>query len=339
MGIFDFFKKGKDDKKKHEREPRLVENSFDKPGEKRDVLKPQIENNILKAVLNHNIKDGVFVIPNEVNTIVSFAFMNCDNLETLVMHDGIRNILTGAFSLCPNLKKVVGFEKQKELQSIDGFSRCKSLESIKLPYVTQVIANSAFQDCVKLKHVSIPQGCWCIADHAFDNCRALEYVEIPHSVSFIGIDAFRGCYDLTVVFADKPEDEVVDVHDPAYRQDDELEIDSGAFAGVKNVCARDVKVIEKVIESGFRGYVTYFDEEKQQAITIDLNMIDNMLFDSMEGEDEEEIELDVSLFDELYKGKFGKDAERITEDELDEDELDEDEPDEDEFDKPEYGDE
>jgi len=95
-----------------------------------------------------------------------------------------------------------------------------------------------------------------------------------------------------------------------------------------------VKVIEKVIESGFRGYVTYFDEEKQQAITIDLNMIDNMLFDSMEGEDEEEIELDVSLFDELYKGKFGKDAKRITEDELDEDE-----PDEDEFDEPEYGDE
>lgn len=323
MGLFDFFKDKKKGDKKPERKPRLVENSFDKPEGKRDVLKPQIENNILKAVLNHNIKDGVFVIPNEVNTIVSFAFMNCDNLETLVMHDGVRNISTGAFSGCPNLRKVVGFERQKELHTVDGFSRCKSLESITLPYVTQVIANSAFQDCVKLKKVNIPEGCWCISDHAFDNCRALEYVEIPHSVSFIGIDAFRGCYDLTVVFADKPEDEVVDVNNPAYRQDDELDIDSGAFAGVKNVCARDMKIIEKVIESGFRGYVTYFDKENEQAITIDLNTIDNMYFDSLEGEDEEEVELDVSLFDELYKGKFGKDAERITEDEIDEDELDE----------------
>ena len=333
MGIFDFFKKGKDDKKKPERKPRLVENSFDKPAERRDVFEPNIENGILKSVLNHNIKNGVFVIPREVNSIVSFAFMNCDNLETLVMHDGLRNILTGAFSGCPNLKKVVGFEKQRELKSVDGFAKCKSLESIKLPEITEVIANSAFKDCVKLKSVNIPQGCWCIADHAFDNCKALEYVEIPHSVSFIGIDAFRGCYDLTVVFADKPEDEVEDVYSQAYRQDDELEIDSGAFAGVKNVCARDVKVIEKVIESGFRGYVSYYDEEKQQIITIDLNMIENLYFDSVEGEDEEEVELDVALIDELYNNKFGGKAKTADDEEFD-DELEEDE-----FDEDEYGDE
>ena len=325
MGIFDFFRKDKNGKKKIERKPRLVEESFDKPAEKRDVLQPSIENGILKAVLNHNIKNGVFTIPREVNTVVSFAFMNCDNLETLVMHDGLRNILTGAFSGCPNLKRVVGFEQQKELKSIDGFAKCKSLESIKLPEITEVIANSAFKDCVKLKTINIPNGCWCIADHAFDNCRALEYVEIPHSVSMIGIDAFRGCYDLTVVFADKPEDEVEDAYNQAYRQDDELDIDSGAFAGVKNVCARDIKIIEKVIESGFRGYVTYFDEEKQQTITIDLNMIENLYFDSVEGEDEEEVELDVALIDELYNDRFSNGAKKVKEDEIDEDEIDEDE--------------
>lgn len=313
MGLFDFFKK-------NNKKPNKKDNQLSQGGASRDVMQPNIENTVLKGVLNHNIKDGIFVIPREVRNIVSFAFMNCDNLETLVFHDCIRNIDTGAFSGCPNLRRVVGFEKQRELESINGFSRCKSLESITLPYVTKVIANSAFQDCVKLKNITIPEGCWCISDHAFDNCRALEYVEIPYSVSFIGIDAFRGCYDLTVVFADKPEGEIVDAYDQSSRQEDELEIDSGAFAGVKNVCARDMKVIEKVVESGFRGYVTYFDEEKQQAVTIDLNMLDNLYYDSLEGE-EEEVELDVSLFDELYKGKFGKDAERIEEDELDETEL------------------
>ena len=98
MGIFDFFKRNKKDKNNTNKESRLVEKSFDKKQSDRSVLEPRIENGVLKAVLNHHIKDGIFIVPINVHTIVSFAFMNCDNLETLVLHDGIRYIDTGAFS-------------------------------------------------------------------------------------------------------------------------------------------------------------------------------------------------------------------------------------------------
>ena len=313
MGIFDFFGKKKDDKpKKRKKEIGVVEDSFDK--QPRDLSMPNVENGVLKTVYNHHIKNGTFFIPTDAHSIVSFAFMNCDNLETLIFHDGMRMIDTGAFSSCKNLKRIVGLERQSKLRVIDGFSRCVSLESVKLPDCVEVVKNSAFKDCVKLKTIIIPESCWCIGDHAFENCRHLQGVELSKNVTMIGADAFKGCYDLSVMFTNSPESE--NVSEEGKQPDIDLDIEKGAFVGVKAVYAYDMKVVEKVIESGFRGQVSYFDKEQDQIITVDLNMIENLYFDSVQGEDEEEVEMDVALIDELYKARFGEPtAEELAEEE------------------------
>ena len=75
MGLFDFFRKNKksvNNKSKSD----AGENS-------RDLEQPRIEHGVLKSVLNHNIKNGMFVVPRDVHTIISFAFLNCDNLIKL----------------------------------------------------------------------------------------------------------------------------------------------------------------------------------------------------------------------------------------------------------------
>lgn len=309
MGIFDFFKgKGKKPNKKKQ-QPQAN-------AEPLDLTNPSIENGVLKSVLNHHVKNGVFVMPREARTIVSFAFMNCDNLETLVFHDSIRYIDTGAFSLCPNLKRIVGLEHQRDLRSIDGFARCGKLEVVKLPETVNVIKNSAFKDCVKLKDISIPDACWCIGDYAFENCRALDGLELPATVTMIGKDAFKGCYNLTVVFTDAKQEETEEVVQES-QPDDELEIESGAFSGVKAVYAYDVKVIEKVIASGFRGTVAYYDKEHDRVVSMDLNLIENIYFDSLKSDEILEEEIDVALIDEIYRTKFGE----PTEEELAEEEM------------------
>ena len=309
MGIFDFFKGKNGKSKKNDKGSRNVQDSFDKPV---DLTMPRVENGILSVVYNHHIKGGTFFIPSDAHTIVSFAFMNCDNLETLVFHDGVRFIDTGAFSSCKNLKKIIGLEKQRDLKTIDGFARCSSLESVSLPDTIEVIRNSAFKDCTKLKTLRLPENCWCIGDHAFENCFKLEGVEISPKVTMIGKDAFKSCYELSVVFTDDPNKEELEEKKP----EEELEIESGAFVGVKAVYATDVKTIEKVIASGFRGVVAYLDKEKDQIISMDLNMIENLYFDSLEGEEEEDLEVDVVMIDELYKARFGEPtAEELAEEE------------------------
>ena len=45
-------------------------------------------------------------------------------------------------------------------------------------------------------------------------------------------------------------------------------------------------------------------------------MIENLYFDSLEGEEEEDLEVDVAMIDELYKARFGEPtAEELAEEE------------------------
>lgn len=332
MGIFDFFKKKKDDKpKKRKREIGFVEDSFDKPKQPKkeekhwtdDVFKVEIKDGVIEHVWDNNITDGTFVVPREATKINMFAFKDCKSLETLVLHDCVTYIAPHAFAGCENLKKIVGLDDQCAMKTVGGFSGCKSLERVILPDTTEVIGESAFKNCVNLQGVVIPEGCWAISQHAFENCAALQYLEIPASISIINRWAFDGCHNLTVTFLPNESEEVrminFDIQGKNYTMPSgDVVIEQGAFNDVKTVCAYDIKTLEKVIASGFRGVVTYFDEEREQTITIDLNMIENLYFDSIKGEDEEEIEIDVGQIADIYRERYGEPSQE----ELDAEKLD-----------------
>ena len=315
MGIFDFFGK----KKNEDAGSRDIKNSFDNPAGKKkekhwtdDVFKMEIKDGVIEKVWDNNIDNGTFVVPKSATKINMFAFKDCKSLETLVLHDGITYIAPHAFAGCENLKTVVGLEKLNGMKTVGGFSGCSSLERINLPETTGTIGESAFKNCVNLKALYIPNGCWAISHHAFENCAGLQYLEIPASMTLISRWAFDGCHNLTITFAPEEmgEQHTIDMEIQGRNfqmPGGDVIIEKGALNDVRTICAHDMKILEKVVESGYRGVITFFDDEKDQTITIDLGLIDQMA----KG-------IDVTHFgqEEFYQG-YG--------DEFDEDEIDEEE--------------
>ena len=276
MGIFEFFNK----KNKKKDDVNLTENNVKTDKKLGDWFQPRIDGGVLELVYNHNIKDGVFVVPQEAISIESCAFEGCDNLETLVLHKGITFIAPNAFNNCKNLKKIVGLSELTEMNNFGGFSGCTGLERVCLPETIEVINVSAFWGCTNLNCVYVPPTCLMIEPYAFNNCASLHYLEIPSTIKFIKEEAFKGCHNLTLMFSDELVDDKQDSN--LVKNSFDITIAQGALNDVKTVCAHDIKIIEKVIESGYRGVVSYFDEKNNQVITVDLATIEKICKDGQD---------------------------------------------------------
>lgn len=88
-------------------------------------------------------------IPDSVTSIGTYAFSECEMLETAVLGNGIRVIPERMFGRCQNLK------------------------SINIPDGVVDIGDRAFEDCFSLKSIIIPESVTMIGDEAFCNCTAL----------------------------------------------------------------------------------------------------------------------------------------------------------------------
>ena len=303
MGLFDLFGR-KDKKGKRKEEFNLTEGKTSTAKTLGDLFQPRIDGNILENVYNHNIKDGVFVIPKNIVSIESCAFNACDNLETLVLHDGIKFIAPNAFHKCKNLKQVIGLSSLTKMNNFGGFSECVKLDRLVLPETIKVICDSALYGCVGLQSIVIPPSCMMISKQAFANCAGLKYLEIPSTISFIQEDAFKNCDNLTLMFSDELVDYEDNKNSRLVRNSFDLQIAKDALRDVKIVCAHDIKIIEKVIESGYRGVVSYFDDEKEQTVTVNLGFIDDVYGEYIR--DQRDIQKQVSEIENRYYEKHGE---------------------------------
>ena len=329
MGIFDFFKKKKEEPAP-ERKPRMVADSFDKPAPKRehhwtdDIFKMEIKDGVLERAWDTNVENGTFVVPKQAKKVNMFALKDCKSLETLVLHDDITYIAPHAFQGCENLKQIVGLENLTGMKTIAGFDGCKSLERVDLPETIGNIGDSAFKNCVRLQSIIIPDGVWGISFRAFENCAGLQYLEIPPSMTIIQPTAFAGCHNLNLTFLpERPfETPVIDMQigdkNFAYPGGDVI-IQEGALNDVKSVSAHDPHTIEKVIHSGYRGIVTYIDDENQQTITVDLGFVER--YYGGLAQDKQDIADEVKRIEELYYDKFGYPTEEELAEEEKNDEL------------------
>lgn len=139
------------------------------------------------------------ILPEGVNYIYGYAFMNCDAVtsvsipSTLIDSDGWGSYLKCTFYDCDKLTDITLTEGITEL--IEGmFTNCKSLISIKLPQSLTNI-NSAFIGCSSLTSISIPDKVTSTGD--FSGCSALTTVVIPEGVTSVG--SFSGCKNLTSI--------------------------------------------------------------------------------------------------------------------------------------------
>lgn len=119
---------------------------------------------VAKEAYNCNGLQKVVISSPLVTEIPEQAFMNCENLSSVTLHDGI---------------KVIGKE---------AFRNDKMLTAIHLPEQLTTVGESAFYNC-KFTSVALPNGLTTIHMNAFYNC-PLKSITLPASVTLLGKNSF-----------------------------------------------------------------------------------------------------------------------------------------------------
>ena len=148
------------------------------------------------------------------------AFKGCNNIEQVVLHDGIFNINESAFESCTSLKTIL---LPDSLMTIGpcAFMNCTALKEIVIPescvnlgesifynsglqYADVRISSNklpvrTFADCVALKTVKLSGSITDIRGEAFTGCTGLVSIDLPEGLQRIGKGAFSHCTSLVSV--------------------------------------------------------------------------------------------------------------------------------------------
>ena len=85
------------------------------------------------------------VIPETYTDIPTYAFWNCDTLETVICYAPIETLAEGTFNGCTSLREVVFVNGVRNIERY-VFSGCSSLETVYIGPGTEAINESAFSD-------------------------------------------------------------------------------------------------------------------------------------------------------------------------------------------------
>ncbi|MBQ7907430.1 MAG: leucine-rich repeat protein [Clostridia bacterium] len=158
----------------------------------------------IKELLDKNAES--INIPEEykgkrIHEIGEKAFMGCNNLKSITMHDNLSVIGSHAFNGCTSLTTVnLGSAISQIGQS--AFYSCTSLKSIQLPSTITRVEDYTFWQCTSLESISIGGSIGYIGQSAFSDCRNLKSVTLGSMVSQIGSFAFSGCTGLEEINLD-----------------------------------------------------------------------------------------------------------------------------------------
>ena len=148
-------------------------------------------------------------IDSGIKSIGASAFYGCDNVETVKINDSVTSLGDRAFGNCVKLSNVT---LSKNLRRIEEhtFYNCYSLKSIEIPYGVTLIDDWAFGHCTSLSSVTIPNSVTSIGEYAFCEC-ALKSVKIPQSVTYMHSYVFFECTKLTDIYYSGTKSEWYDI--------------------------------------------------------------------------------------------------------------------------------
>ena len=146
-----------------------------------------------------------FTIGSPVKRIGSYAMFQSENLQEVIINNGVEEIGSNAFRWCYNLEKVTmpdtgkkievrAFEETaiKEIKIPDGITKielstfecCSNLETVEIPDSVTELASNSFWGCVKLTEVVLPENLEKIGYYAFTHT-GLNKINVPPSVKKI----------------------------------------------------------------------------------------------------------------------------------------------------------
>lgn len=139
-----------------------------------------------------------YTIPNGVEIIHWYAFLNCDKIREIIMPNTVRVIENEAFDRCNNLEAVKFSENLERIEQY-AFAICERLVYVQLPDTLWKIGQYAFLHCMSLKNLVLPSGIITIDSHAFCNCTGLETIEFKSDNISMDHGVFDGCNSVKVL--------------------------------------------------------------------------------------------------------------------------------------------
>lgn len=141
----------------------------------------------------------------KVRSVDQYAFALCEDIEELIISEGVEYIYDGAFYRCSRLRSVSIPSTVKDL-SASPFQGCYSLSEIRVdkknPRFDSRNGCNAIIDTKKNELILgcnttvIPKGIRRIEGAAFDGYLQLEQVTLPEGIVELGNGAFRNCINL-----------------------------------------------------------------------------------------------------------------------------------------------
>lgn len=133
------------------------------------------------------------VLGEHVAEIGAESFSDCP-MESINIHNNIRNIGESAFSGCRNLSGIIVFPNEVKNVAQRTFFQCENITKIILPENLTQIANEAFAGCYSLTEVNIPASVIDIGEYAFAYCSSLSgEIVLPMNLNKINCGVFCGC--------------------------------------------------------------------------------------------------------------------------------------------------
>ncbi len=130
-----------------------------------------------------------------VTSISSYAFVESNYLEEIIIPSSITEINEGAFY------------------------GCSSLTSIEIKSNLKTIQSNLFYGCSALKIIDLPKTIEEINSNAFQGCSSLTSIEIKENVEYIGGAVFYGCISLKEIIVNSNNNQYKSVDGILYTKD------------------------------------------------------------------------------------------------------------------------
>ena len=214
-----------------------------------------------------NIPSSIDNLP--VVAVGAMAFMDCRDVESVVIPDTVQEINVAAFAYCTSLKSVT-IPKSVSYIDSEAFDYCSSLETfevsddndyyksennllltkdgktlvcgvngdVEIPYGVETIGYSAFCGITNLSSVTMSDTVSVIMEDAFGDCLSLEHIELPFSVTNIEAYAFSGSGIKSFY---------VDLDNPVYKSDSDVLLSKDGKVVISGI-NRDVEIPAGVVE-------------------------------------------------------------------------------------------
>lgn len=155
------------------------------------------KDNCLHCVVDEDIINGMFIIPNTVYTIPLMTFAYKENLEYIEIPDSVTEIGRAAFFCCYNLKYVKLPQNLREIKR-ETFACCSNLEKIIFPAGLQKIGNRSFEYCNLLKEIILCEDIGKIEAYAFSSCKNLKNIQFVDEDHMNDLKDYNDGYEISL---------------------------------------------------------------------------------------------------------------------------------------------